>query len=77
MRQTAKVLVLVTMTAAVLWAPVAEAAFFGLPRALKYQLDRIDFDRPVLPPIGHTLFCMRYPGDCEVHGSISAVATSR
>ena len=68
MHQTAKVLILITMSAAVMWAPVAEAAFFGLPRALRYQLERIDFDRPALPPIGHTLFCLRYPGDCEAQG---------
>ena len=38
-----------------------------LPRALKYQLARIGFDNPVLPPIGHSRFCLRYPNDCEAH----------
>jgi predicted transglutaminase-like cysteine proteinase len=74
MRQHPKVLVLVTMIAAVFWAPAAEASFFGLPLALKFQLDRIRFGTDqirfgssVLPPIGHSRFCLRYPDDCEVH----------
>jgi predicted transglutaminase-like cysteine proteinase len=68
MRQTTKVCLLATMMAAMCWASVSEAAFFGLPRALKYQLARIGFDNPVLPPIGHSRFCLRYPDDCKVHG---------
>jgi predicted transglutaminase-like cysteine proteinase len=51
-----KALITVTMTAALLWATVSEAAFFLLPQA------------PVLPPIGHSRFCLRYPDDCKVHG---------
>lgn len=68
MRQAAKVIVVAAMTAAMCWASASEAAFFGLPRALKLQLARIGFDTPVLPPLGHTLFCLRYPDDCEVRG---------
>ncbi len=68
MRQTSKVLLLATMIAAMCWASVSEASFFGLPRALKYQLARIGFDNPVLPPIGHSRFCLRYPDDCKAHG---------
>jgi predicted transglutaminase-like cysteine proteinase len=39
-----------------------------LTRARNFQLAQIGFDTPVLPPIGHSRFCLRYPGDCEVHG---------
>ena len=67
MRQVAKIL-LVTMTAAVCWVSTSQAAFFGLPRAHKFQLSQIGFNTPVLPPLGHTIFCQRYPSDCEVHG---------
>jgi len=68
MRQTAKFLVLATMTAALFWSSVSEASFFGLPRALKFQLAQIGLDSPVLPPIGHSRFCLRYPDDCKVQG---------
>lgn len=68
MRQTAKFLVLATMTAALFWSSVSQAAFFGLPRALKFQLAQIGLDSPVLPPIGHSRFCLRYPDDCKVQG---------
>jgi predicted transglutaminase-like cysteine proteinase len=42
-------------------------ASFSLPRPLKYQHSHIGFDTPVLPPIGHTRFCLKYPDDCTVH----------
>jgi predicted transglutaminase-like cysteine proteinase len=45
----------------------SQASFFGLPRALKYQLSHIGFDTPVLPPIGHARFCLKYPDECKVH----------
>jgi predicted transglutaminase-like cysteine proteinase len=67
MRQVAKVSVLVVLATTMIWVSVAEAAFFGLPRALKFQFAPINFDTPVLPPIGHSRFCLRYPDDCEVH----------
>ena len=68
MRQAAKIMVLVTMAMAMFSASVSEAAFFSLPRALKFQFARITFDTPTLPPIGHSRFCLRYPDDCVVHG---------
>jgi predicted transglutaminase-like cysteine proteinase len=69
MRQYAKISTLVMVTAGILWGSVAEAAFFGLPRALRLRLAHIRFDTPVLPPIGHTRFCLRYPEECEKHGA--------
>jgi predicted transglutaminase-like cysteine proteinase len=69
MNRTAKIIMLATVAVTTCWASVSEASFFGLPRAaLKFQLERISFDNPVLPPIGHTRFCLQYPADCEVHG---------
>jgi predicted transglutaminase-like cysteine proteinase len=68
MRRYQKGLVLVTAIAALFCAPAAQAAFFGLPLALKFQLDQIHFGTPVLPPMGHSRFCLRYPGECEVEG---------
>ena len=64
-RQVAKVAVLVTMVA-VLGTSVASAAFIGLPSTLADQLPQVHLARPVLPPIGHSRFCLHYPADCEV-----------
>ena len=75
MRQTTKITALVTLIATLLWTSGSEASFFSLPRALQYQIDRIglntkvNFGAPVLPPIGHTRFCLQYPEDCA-HQSI-------
>jgi predicted transglutaminase-like cysteine proteinase len=69
MRQTTKALSIIALTAATCWAAGSAAAFFSLPRALKLQRDRISFEEPTLPPIGHTMFCMRYPDDCRVYGA--------
>jgi predicted transglutaminase-like cysteine proteinase len=66
MRQTAKILVWVTMAVLACWASASQAAFFGFPGAIKLQLAKLGFDRPALPPMGHTLFCLRYPRDCRV-----------
>lgn len=41
------------------------AAMVGLPLNLKSQYERIKFEGPVLPPMAHINFCMRYPGDCK------------
>src|SRR5262249_18700968 len=46
----------------------ADATFFGLPRGLKPQADRIKLEAPSLSPIGHTRFCLQYPGDCATKG---------
>jgi predicted transglutaminase-like cysteine proteinase len=63
----------VVFAAAVLtsfWTPVSQASFFSLPMGLQRQIERIgieakvSFGSPVLPPIGHTRFCLQYPDDC-------------
>jgi predicted transglutaminase-like cysteine proteinase len=73
MRLTAKLIVPVTITVVAFWLSVfcscvSEASSFGLPLAHRFQLGQIGFDAPVLPPIGHSRFCLRYPDDCEIRG---------
>jgi predicted transglutaminase-like cysteine proteinase len=45
----------------------AQAAFFSYPRALGALAQRIQFDNPTLPPFAHSLFCVQYASDCQVH----------
>src|ERR1700733_4077291 len=68
MRQTAKLLATLALLAAVSWSSTSQAAFFSFPRGLKYQVDRISFVEPALAPMAHTMFCLPYEGDCQVHG---------
>jgi predicted transglutaminase-like cysteine proteinase len=68
MRQAARALAVASIIAATSWASISEAAFFGFPRALKFQLEQISFDAPALTPFGHTRFCLQYKDDCETHG---------
>jgi predicted transglutaminase-like cysteine proteinase len=68
MRQTAKVLAAVTMIATVSGSTVSEAAFFSLPRMLKIQIEQISFNEPMLAPMAHIRFCMRYEEDCQIQG---------
>ena len=41
MRRTVKMLAAAATIAATCWGSYANAAFFGLPRALKFQVERI------------------------------------
>ncbi len=68
MRQTAKTVATLAMVAATSWSSVAQAAFFSYPRALRYHVEQINFVEPALAPMAHTMFCLRYRADCEVHG---------
>ena len=65
MRQTAKTLALAAMMTVPAWGSILHAAFFGYPRALKFQVERMTFDEPALAPLAHTRFCTQYPADCE------------
>jgi predicted transglutaminase-like cysteine proteinase len=44
----------------------AQAAFYGLPRALKDHVARVSFAVPSLAPMAFTRFCLKYRDDCEV-----------
>jgi predicted transglutaminase-like cysteine proteinase len=68
MRRDMKLLVLLTIIMTMTSSSGSQAFFFGLPRAIKSHLAKIDLDSPMLPPIGHSRFCLRYPEDCKVHG---------
>jgi predicted transglutaminase-like cysteine proteinase len=59
---------IVIVAVALFWTSFSEAAFFDLPRALTLHLGKIGFAAPVLPPIGHTRFCLQYHDDCKVQG---------
>jgi predicted transglutaminase-like cysteine proteinase len=50
---------------ALIWFGTASsaAALVVVPRYLQLRLTT-----PVLPPIGHTWFCVQYPYDCKIHG---------
>jgi predicted transglutaminase-like cysteine proteinase len=45
----------------------ANASFFGMPRMLNLQIQKLRFEEPALPPMAHTIFCMNYPADCSPH----------
>jgi predicted transglutaminase-like cysteine proteinase len=66
MRQIAKILIILAAT--LFWGSLSQAAFFSFPRELNLQLSKIGLAAPVLPPIGHSRFCLKYPADCAVHG---------
>jgi predicted transglutaminase-like cysteine proteinase len=64
MRQSAKALVLATVTLVMCWASVTRATSLKLPAVPSTGLAKISFGSAVLPPIGHTRFCLQYPDDC-------------
>jgi predicted transglutaminase-like cysteine proteinase len=68
MRQSARALATIGIAAVACWSSIAEAAFFSFPSSLRLQIDRISFEEPVLAPMAHIAFCLRYPQECEVHG---------
>jgi predicted transglutaminase-like cysteine proteinase len=43
----------------------AQAAFIGAPMNLKFQLEHIRFEQPMMAPLAHVRFCMDYPQDCR------------
>jgi predicted transglutaminase-like cysteine proteinase len=74
MLQHSKILSLVaviSVISVVLWASAADAAFFEVPKfqfgRIGFSSDQVHFGAPVLPPMGHSRFCLRYPDDCRVH----------
>jgi len=74
MRRISKFLAAALVTIPIFWVSTSRAAFFGLPRVLESQIKmigsatRISLGTPVLEPIGHTRFCLKYPDECTVHG---------
>ncbi|HTV28352.1 MAG TPA: transglutaminase-like cysteine peptidase [Xanthobacteraceae bacterium] len=70
MRQTSKALAALALSATLFTTSVSEASFFSYPRMLNLQVQaaRIRFDNPMLAPMAHVRFCLRYTDDCAVHG---------
>ena len=58
-------IILATATLAMLGTST-KAAFFGLPRELKNQVERIQFEAPALAPMAFTRFCLQSPDECRV-----------
>lgn len=67
MRQSVKALALASGALVICWVSLAQANSFRLPPVPSVGLAKISFGRAVLPPIGHTRFCLRYPDDCGTH----------
>jgi predicted transglutaminase-like cysteine proteinase len=68
MRQSASKAVLVALIFIIGGTAASEADFLTPPVISKLDLAKVSFGTPVLPPIGHTRFCLRYPDDCAIHG---------
>jgi len=58
----------IAVAAIIAGTSVSEAAFFSYPRMLTVQREKISFAEPVLAPMQHVRFCLRYQDDCAVHG---------
>ena len=43
-----------------------KVALFSMPKALRPDLERLSLDSPVLGPMAHNMFCLKYPKECEV-----------
>ena len=67
MRQTANTLAGIVLIGMLCWSSVSAAAFFSFPRALGYPFEHITFLEPALAPMAHTMFCLRYQDDCQIH----------
>jgi predicted transglutaminase-like cysteine proteinase len=67
MRQTANTLAGIVLIGILSWPSISAAAFFSFPRALRYPFEHITFLEPALAPMAHTMFCLRYQDDCQIH----------
>jgi predicted transglutaminase-like cysteine proteinase len=65
MRRILKALSVAAVAAASL-VSYADASFIGLPKSLRFHIDRIAFETPTVAPMASTRFCLQYPADCEV-----------
>lgn len=73
MRRVIKILAIAGALATSAFSPQANAAFYGAPRALKFQMARLNFNLPSLAPMAYTLFCVRNQDECRVSRT-SAIA---
>jgi predicted transglutaminase-like cysteine proteinase len=66
MCQPLKLLVFGAVLALAVWSSDLQAAFRTVPRAVKNQPNQLRLDLPVLAPMAHVRFCLRYHEECEV-----------
>jgi predicted transglutaminase-like cysteine proteinase len=66
MCQPLKLLTVGAALAVAVWSSDLQAAFLAVPRAVKNQLNQLRLDLPVLAPMAHVRFCLRYHEECEV-----------
>lgn len=50
---------------------LAPALALDTPRASKPRVERVALGQPVLAPLAHTRFCLRYPEDCSAAGVVA------
>lgn len=43
-----------------------KVALFSMPKALKPELERLPLETTTLGPMAHSVFCVKYPRECEV-----------
>jgi predicted transglutaminase-like cysteine proteinase len=65
MRQPLKFLAVGAVLAIAVWSSDLQAAFLAVPRTLKNQLNQLRLDLPVLAPMAHVRFCLRYHEECQ------------
>lgn len=65
MRHLAKLSIVLTVLLACIAS--SHATYFGVPRTLNKQIERIQLATPTLSPLAHTRHCMQYPDECRVH----------
>ncbi len=65
MRYPVKIAAITIALGSLFWGNQASATFFGMPRTLKPQVVRLNFQSPSLAPMAFTMFCLRNPDDCR------------
>jgi predicted transglutaminase-like cysteine proteinase len=68
MRLLAHVLIATAIVAVAVGLSPSSTTLFGSSRASVPYFGHIELEDPVLPPIGHSRFCLHYPEDCRVRG---------
>jgi predicted transglutaminase-like cysteine proteinase len=66
MSGTSRAIAVTAAIAAMVCSLAAEAAFFGVPKALKQQVSRLSVEGPAPAPMAHARFCLQYPDQCRV-----------
>ena len=65
MRKPLKALVLGTVIAALGAASTANAGLMGPTKGLRRAMEWLRLERPALPPMAFTVYCLRYPEQCK------------